>query len=174
MIRIGVLTAIGLAFSACSAAAAAQATDAPAAQTIIDQIDEPTLLSAVAKLGAEAETLGDTNDTYRIVYPNGSRAILRRTACAQEACRGLLMLAYFSLPKDRSAAEVETARREFSANFNPASVITNDLDEHIVKSYLIFDGGVTTDNLTVRLAVFGDAVQRYGRALYGVEEQDAE
>ncbi len=135
--------------------------------TVIDTIDEPTLFEALAAIGAEAAPLGEENDTYRIEYPQGGRAILRRTGCEAGSCRGLLMLGYFTLPQSRTREATDRTAREFSLNYNPAAIIINDNGEHIVKSYLIFDGGITKSNLAVRLGLFGDALDRYGEVLYG-------
>ncbi len=141
---------------------------------VIDAIEEATLLDALAAIGADTAPLGEDEDTYRIEYPQGGRAILRRVACEAGPCKGLLMLGYFTLPDGRTREVTDRSAREFSLNYNPAAIIINNNGEHIVKSYLIFDGGITKGNLAVRLALFGDAVRRYREVLYGDGEDDGE
>jgi hypothetical protein len=160
-----------LATLALSPAALAAQSPSPVTQTgLIEAIDEATLLAMLERLGAEVEPLGEEGEVFRALFPNGSRGVLRRTACTEDGCKGLLMLGYYRPPAGATADQTEAARRDFSANYNPASVITNDKGEHIVKSYIIFDGGVTDQNLYIRLAVFADSLARYSRALYGDEE----
>ncbi len=175
MIRTQLLFGLGTgALLLAPAPAFAQAPPAYDGTAVIDAIEDATLMEALAAIGAEAAPLGEDEDTYRIEYPQGGRAILRRVACEAGPCKGLLMLGYYTLPEGRTREATDQTAREFSLNYNPAAIIINDNGEHIVKSYLIFDGGITKGNLAVRLALFGDAVRRYGEVLYGDGDEDGD
>lgn len=134
---------------------------------IIEHIGQATMLEALQRIGARAERLDDSGKTFRVVFASGARALLQRTACEDDRCAGLLMLGLFTLPEGRPAAETDKIQRSFSASYNAVSVITNERGEHVVKSYVIADGGITPANLAVQIGVFGDAVAAYSAALYG-------
>lgn len=168
-VRVIVPALAALAASAlCASAPASAATQAPAsAPAIIDRIAPATLLEALGSIGAQAEGLDDTDSAYRVVFASGARAVFQRVACDQDECTGLLMLGLFTLPEGRPAAETEDTRRSFSATYNAVSVITNERGEHLVKSYVILDGGITPANLAAQIGVFGEALAAYAVALYG-------
>lgn len=159
-----------LALAGAGTAAAQTPAQAPA-PVIIERIEPATLLEALARIGAEAELLGEDGEAYRVVFANGARAVLQRAGCARDdVCSGLLMLGLFTVPQDRPAADSEETRRSFSATYNAVSVITNERGEHLVKSYVIADGGITTENLTAQLGVFAEALGAYSAALYDTDD----
>jgi hypothetical protein len=86
---------------------------------------------------------------------------------APDECKGLILLGYFARPADVSEAEVQAAARRFGLEQNLASVAINDEGEHVVKAYVIFDGGITLENLAVQVALFGESVRSYQAMLYG-------
>lgn len=167
-----ILTALAaLAANPCAAGAAPMVVgqEAANAPVIIERIGQATLLEALARIGAQAERLDDSGKAFRVVFASGARALLQRTACKDDSCAGLLMLGLFTLPEDGSVTETDKVRRSFSATYNSVSVITNERGEHVVKSYVIADGGITPANLAVQIGVFGDAVAAYSGALYGAD-----
>jgi len=145
---------------------------------VIDAIDGPTLQTVLAEVGAATSPLDDEENTLRVGFPNGMRGVARRMACIDDgsegdaeesACKGLILLGYFSRPDDVSPERAQAATRQFGLEQNLASVVINDQGEHVVKAYVIFDGGITMANLAVRVALFGESVQAYQRMLYGVD-----
>jgi len=135
--------------------------------TVIDAIDETTLNRAITAIGATSAPLDDENNTVRIAYPNGMRGVARRMACSPEnGCKGLILLGYFSKPDGVSEEQQQAALTRFGLEQNLASVMVNREGEHVVKSYIIFDGGITIDNLIVRIALFGESVKTYQELLY--------
>lgn len=173
MIRRFTVTAlaIGLASLTPSSLSAQPAAEPTAfdGSTVIDAISQDILFDVLSQLGAKPTVLSAEKSTFRVTFANGGTALLRLTACNADSCKGLLMLGYFTRPDGQSAKQGEAIARDFSLNYNPASVVINDKGEHIVKSYLIFDGGITKQNLGLRLGLFGDAVRRYGKLLYSEE-----
>ena len=137
------------------------------ASAVIDAIDRTTLDEALSLLDATATAIDEEKRTFRIVFSAGERAVLRITACKKGPCRGLQMLSFFKAPEGTTAAQSSEIARKFSANYNPASVIISDRGEHVLKTYMIFDGGVTKENLFLRLAIFEASVKRYNETLYG-------
>ncbi|MEO1729154.1 MAG: hypothetical protein AAFR64_00285 [Pseudomonadota bacterium] len=156
---------------AMNAPASAQPTS-PASSPILTSIDDEMLRIALYNAGAKAAPLDDDANTLRIAFPNGIRAIARRMACIEaqgaeeEECKGLILLGYFSKPDDVSEAQQQAALTRFGLEQNLASVVVNREGEHVVKSYIIFDGGITIDNLIVRIALFGESVKAYQELLY--------
>lgn len=147
---------------------AQEAADNPAfdGSTIIEAIDEATLRATLDAIGVSSSPMAEDKTVLRIEYPQGGRAILRLTACTDGFCKGLLMLGYFSQPEGKTADQIAPIAQRFSLNYNPASVLINDAGEHIVKSYLILDGGVTKANLAIQLSLFGSSVRSYAKELY--------
>ncbi|AOL23375.1 Putative sensory transduction regulator [Erythrobacter litoralis] len=140
------------------------------ARAIIETIDEATLREALLALGAQATPLDEEGRVVRVGFPGGGVAVLRRSACEEGPCRGLLMTSLFAPPK---ASETDTAARiarRFSSSFNPASVIINERGEHLLKAYLVLDGGVTRANLVTAIGLFGLGIAQYSEALYGAAE----
>lgn len=153
----------------------AQAKDAPAPTfdetQVIDEIDGPTLQTIIARIGATTAPLDDEENTLRVGYPNGMRGVARRMACVEgESCKGLILLGYFSRPQGIPEARAQAAPRQFGLEQNLASVVINDEGEHVVKAYVIFDGGITMANLAVRIGLFGESILAYQRTLYGQAE----
>ncbi|MGB3472721.1 MAG: hypothetical protein WBA51_18040 [Erythrobacter sp.] len=145
---------------------------------VIDAIDAPTLQTVLAEVGATTAPLDDEENTQRVGFPNGMRGVARRMACIDDriegdveegACKGLILLGYFSRPDDVSPEQAQDAIRQFGLEQNLASVVINDQGEHVVKAYVIFDGGITMANLAVRVALFGESIAAYQRVLYRVE-----
>jgi pimeloyl-ACP methyl ester carboxylesterase len=146
---------------------AAQEPDFDAGR-VVEAIDDATLRQVIAAVGASAAPLDDEDNTLRVLYPNGARGVARRMAClAPDECKGLILLGYFARPADVSEAEVQAAARRFGLEQNLASVAINDEGEHVVKAYIIFDGGITLENLAVQVALFGESVRSYQAMLYG-------
>lgn len=149
----------------------------PAASSILDSIDDEMLRIAISNAGASAAPLDDDANTLRIAFPNGMRGVARRMACikapgAQEVeCKGLILLGYFSKPEGVSKARQQDALTRFGLEQNLASVIVNREGEHVVKAYVIFDGGITLENLIVRLSLFGASMKEYQGLLYGPAEK---
>jgi len=154
-----------------NAPANAQPTN-PASSSILTSIDDEMLRIALTNAGASATPLDDNANTLRIAFPNGMRAIARRMACVnvpgveEEECKGLILLGYFSKPEGIPQAQQQAALTRFGLEQNLASVVVNREGEHVVKTYIIFDGGITLENLFVRIALFGDSVKAYQRLLY--------
>lgn len=157
----------GAALLAVHAAPLAAQADPPA---VIEALDDATLRGALAALGAEATALDEEALVLRVAFPGGGIAVLRRSGCEGETCRGLLMTSLFSPPEGRDPETAERIARRFSASFNPASVIVNERGEHLLKSYLVLDGGVTRQNLVISLGLFALGIAQYGEALYGTGE----
>ncbi|QIQ85939.1 YbjN domain-containing protein [Erythrobacter sp.] len=137
---------------------------------VIESLEDATLREALAALGAEATPLDEEALVLRVAFPGGGIAVLRRSGCEAQACRGLLMTSLFTPPEGRDPATAERIARRFSATFNPASVIVNERGEHLLKSYLVLDGGVTRENLVISLGLFALGIAQYGEALYGPGE----
>jgi hypothetical protein len=144
--------------------AAAAAPTAPA--DLIETIDEATLRAALDALGAEANRLDEEARVLRVAFPGGGVAVLRRSACEEGPCRGLLLTSLFAPPEGRDADSSRRIARRFSTSFNPASVIVNDRGEHLLKGYLMLDGGITRENLVAAISVFALGIARYSEALY--------
>ena len=160
---------------AMNAPANAQPTN-PASSSILTSIDDEMLRIAIYNGGATATPLDDDANTLRIAFPNGMRAIARRMACLkvpgseEDRCKGLILLGYFSKPEGVSEAQQQAALTRFGLEQNLASVVVNREGEHVVKTYIIFDGGITLENLIVRIALFGESVKAYQGMLYGAQD----
>ena len=163
---LAALTALAM-----NAPANAQPTN-PVSSSILTSIDDDMLRIALTNAGASATPLDDDANTLRIAFPNGMRAIARRMACVnvpgaeEEECKGLILLGYFSKPVGVSEAQQQGALTRFGLEQNLASVVVNREGEHVVKSYIIFDGGITLENLIVQIALFGESVKAYQGLLY--------
>jgi hypothetical protein len=139
---------------------------------ILTSIDDQTLRLAIDEVGGVVAPLDDKENTLRIIYPNAMRAIARRMACVKDqGCKGLILLAYFSKPEGVSEAQQQAALTRFGLEQNLASVVVNREGEHVVKSYIIFDGGITLANLVVRIALFAKSAKTYQGMLYGAEDE---
>ena len=150
-------------------AAGAQTPDHAGERVVIDQISESDLVAAINEIGATPTPLDEEMTVFRVEYASGAKALVNRTACTEGRCKGLLMLGYFNIPENMQEVRANEVARKFSQQYNPAAIVTNDKGEHIVKSYLIFDGGITKENLAIRLTIFGGAVRQYQQALFGDE-----
>ena len=144
---------------------AAQAQEPP--RQIMETVEADALREALLDLGAEATPLDEDALTFRVGFPGGGIAVLRRSACEEGPCRGLLMTSFFAPPEGRDAQSAARIARRFSASFNPASVIINERGEHLLKSYLVLDGGITRANLVTAIGLFGLGIAQYSDALYG-------
>ncbi|MFL0356445.1 hypothetical protein ACI5KX_08175 [Erythrobacter sp. GH1-10] len=134
---------------------------------IVTEIDVQELASSLSEMGATWERSGDESESIAVTFENGGKAILRPTACRDGPCMGLLMVAFFSKPDGMSQAEADEIARQFNMRYNPASVVKSDNGNHVLKAYLIFDYGITKQNLTFRLGLFGSGIMRYNDALNG-------
>ena len=140
-----------------------------AVSTVIDQIEEQVLRATIGGVGAEATKLNDPGTLYRIAYSTGAVAVLRRTGCGEAGCKGLLMLGIFTLKEGMDAAQAAETARRFSQTVNPVSVIINEKGEHVVKGYVLFEGGVTIGHVVSQLALFGNVMGAYSKQLYANE-----
>ncbi len=136
---------------------------------VIDTIDDATLRSAIAALGATTTPLDDEENTLRIAYPNGMRGVARRMACdeAGAQCKGLILLGYFSRPDDVPAERAAEALARFGFEQVLSSVVVNQEGEHVVKTYVMLDGGITQANLVNWIGLFGQSLAAYQVMLYG-------
>ena len=164
--------ALAMAMGASLASAGSAQPTNPDASSILTSIDDEMLRIAINSAGATATPLDDEENTLRIAFPNGMRTIARRMACVEvsgsdeDECKGLILLAYFSKPQGVPEAQQQAALTRFGLEQNLASVVVNREGEHVVKSYIIFDGGITLENLVVRIAFFGESAKAYQRMLY--------
>lgn len=165
--RLAAVTVLAALATATSPVAAAEPAPPPA---LIETIDEQTLREALITLRAEARQLDEEARVLRVAFPGGGVAVLRRSACEEGPCRGLLLTSLFTPPEGRDAKTAERIARRFSASFNPASVIVNERGEHLLKSYMMLDGGITRENLVIGIGLFALGIAQYSEALYGEGE----
>ena len=162
------ICATALAIGALLAAPAAAQETAPDRSQIIESIDEATLNSAIAALGATTAPLDDEQNTIRIAYPNGMRGVARRMACeGKDACKGLILLGYFTPPEGVPEARAQDALSRFGFEQVISSVVVNREGEHVVKTYVMLDGGITQANLINWIGLFGQSLAAYQGMLYG-------
>ena len=161
-----IVTALVLA--AASAGSPTQAQGAPFdGAKVIDSLDEATLQASIAVLGATTTPLDEEENTIRIAYPNGMRGVARRMACeGPETCRGLILLGYFTPPKDLPEERAQDALSRFGFEQVISSVVVNQEGEHVVKTYVMLDGGVTQANLVNWIGLFGESLAAYQQMLY--------
>jgi len=135
---------------------------------VIESIDEATLQTAIAAIGATTTPLDDEDNTVRIAYPNGMRGVARRMACTgTDSCKGLILLGYFTPPKDIPAEVAQDALSRFGFEQVISSVVVNQEGEHVVKTYVMVDGGITQANLVNWVGLFGQSLAAYQGMLYG-------
>lgn len=172
MIARPIFAAAALAYSLWSSAALAQEPDqdqGPALEEsrVIDALDDASLRTVLMQLSAAATPLDEEATTLRIAFPNGVIAIARRMACTSEdACKGLMLTAYLPVPSGMSEARAEEVRRQFGLESLVASAVVNQLGEHVVKTYVILDGGITFANLAIWIGLFSESARTYQEALY--------
>ena len=137
------------------------------ADTVIDAIDETTLNRAITAIGATSAPLDDEDKTVRIAYPNGMRGVARRMACSPEhGCKGLILLGYFTVSEGVSPESAETALARFGFEQVISSVVVNREGQHVVKTYVMLDGGITQANLINWIGLFGQSLAAYQGMLY--------
>ena len=137
-------------------------------ETVIETIDDATLKTAIAAIGGTTAPLDDEDNTLRIAYPNGMRGVARRMACTgKESCKGLILLGYFTPPADGSPARAADALSRFGFEQVISSVVVNSEGEHVVKTYVMLDGGITQGNLINWIGLFGQSLAAYQGMLYG-------
>jgi hypothetical protein len=134
--------------------------------TVIESIDAQTLRDVIERLEADATALDEEAETLRVAFPDGSIAVIQRTACGRGGCRGLLLTSLFTKPADMPAERAEQVAQRFASSYYPVSLIVNERGEHLMKAYVLFDGGVTRANLAYNLALFGLSIARYRETLY--------
>ncbi|MEO0418047.1 MAG: hypothetical protein AAF249_04235 [Pseudomonadota bacterium] len=135
---------------------------------VIESIDEATLQTAIAAIGATTTPLDDEDNTIRIAYPNGMRGVARRMACqGKDACKGLILLGYFTKPDSISLEQAQAALSRFGFEQVISSVVVNQEGEHVVKTYVMLDGGITQANLINWIGLFGQSLAAYQGMLYG-------
>jgi hypothetical protein len=161
--------ALALAASALAASPANAQDQAFGGSDIISTIDDATLKSAIGALGATTTPLDDEENTLRIAYPNGMRGVARRMACDEAGanCKGLILLGYFTLPQDVPPARAQAALARFGFEQVISSVVVNQEGEHVVKTYVMLDGGITKANLVNWIGLFGQSLAAYQVMLYG-------
>ena len=149
--------------------APASAQDEPLDRTaVIESIDDATLKTAIAAVGGTTAPLDDEDNTLRIAYPNGMRGVARRMACeATTGCKGLILLGYFTPPQDVPQERVNAALARFGFEQVISSVVVNQEGEHVVKTYVMLDGGITRGNLVNWIGLFGQSLAAYQGMLYG-------
>ena len=136
--------------------------------TVIETIDDATLKTAIAAIGGTTAPLDDEDNTLRIAYPNGMRGVARRMACTgKESCKGLILLGYFTPSEDVSQAQAQDALSRFGFEQVISSVVVNREGEHVVKTYVMLDGGITQGNLINWIGLFGQSLAAYQGMLYG-------
>ncbi len=134
---------------------------------VIDALDDATLRAVLAQLSATPTPLDEEATTLRIAFPDGLIGIARRMACtSEEACKGLMLTAYLPVPPDLPAAKAQEALRQFELESLVASVVVNQLGEHVVKTYVILDGGITVENLAIWIGLFDESARAYQELLY--------
>ena len=113
-------TALALALAASALAASPAYAQEPSfdGAKVIDSLDDATLKAAITAIGGTTAPLDDEDNTLRIAYPNGMRGVARRMACSDaDACRGLILLGYFTLPEDASPERTQQALSQFGFVF---------------------------------------------------------
>lgn len=172
MLSRPILFAAALAFGLWGGAASAQdnaINQAPVleAGTVIDTLDDATLRTLLEQLSASVTPLDEEATTLRIAFSNGVIAIARRMACtAAEGCKGLMLTAYLPVPENMPAARAEEVRSRSNLESLVASVVVNQLGEHVVKTYVILDGGITIRNLAIWIGLFSESARAYQEKLY--------
>ncbi|MEO0589844.1 MAG: hypothetical protein AAFZ11_04705 [Pseudomonadota bacterium] len=162
-----VLAAIVLACGALTATPAYGQGEALDPTKVIDAIDDATLRAAIAALGATSGPLDDEDNTVRIAYPNGMRGVARRMACTSESgCKGLILLGYFTITEDVTEDRSRAALDRFGFEQVISSVVVNREGEHVVKTYVMLDGGITQANLINWIGLFGQSLAAYQGMLY--------
>lgn len=163
-----VFAALVLASGALSASPAHAQSGALDPAKVIDAIDDATLSAAITALGATSAPLDDEENTVRIAYPNGMRGVARRMACTPESgCKGLILLGYFTISDDVPDARAQAALERFGFEQVISSVVVNREGEHVVKTYVMLDGGITQANLINWIGLFGQSLAAYQGMLYG-------
>lgn len=163
-------TALALALAASALAASPAYAQEPSfdGAKVIDSLDDATLKAAITAIGGTTAPLDDEDNTLRIAYPNGMRGVARRMACSDaDACRGLILLGYFTLPEDASPERTQQALSQFGFEQVISSVVVNQEGEHVVKTYVMLDGGITQGNLVNWIGLFGQSLAAYQGMLYG-------
>lgn len=162
LLSLALATAV---FASSPASAQDQAIDRTA---VIDAIDDATLKTAITAVGGTTAALDDEENTLRIAYPNGMRGVARRMACeATTGCKGLILLGYFTPPTDVPQERVNAALARFGFEQVISSVVVNQEGEHVVKTYVMLDGGITQGNLVNWIGLFGQSLAAYQGMLYG-------
>ncbi|MEM7688295.1 MAG: hypothetical protein AAF291_04670 [Pseudomonadota bacterium] len=166
---LGLALATGALAASPALAQEAGPQDAPLERDkVITAIDEATLSAAIAAVGGTTAPLDDEDNTVRIAYPNGMRGVARRMACeGTSGCKGLILLGYFTKPTDVSEARAQDALARFGFEQVISSVVVNREGEHVVKSYVMLDGGITQANLMNWIGLFGQSLAAYQGMLYG-------
>ena len=162
------LLALALATSALAAFPASAQETALEPAAVIDTIDDATLKAAVAAIGGTTSPLDDEENTLRIAYPNGMRGVARRMACTgKDECKGLILLGYFTPPEGGPTERAADALARFGFEQVISSVVVNREGEHVVKTYVMLDGGITQTNLINWIGLFGQSLAAYQGMLYG-------
>ncbi|MEM6856398.1 MAG: hypothetical protein AAF559_00880 [Pseudomonadota bacterium] len=163
-----ILAALALLFAVSVVSPAHAQGEALDPATVIDAIDDATLSAAITSLGATSAPLDDEDNTVRIAYPDGMRGVARRMACTPEGgCKGLILLGYFTISEDVPAARAQAALERFGFEQVISSVVINREGEHVVKTYVMLDGGITQGNLINWIGLFGQSLAAYQGMLYG-------
>jgi len=141
---------------------------------VVSAIGDAQLRAVITRIGATITPLDEEKNALRIGYTNGARGIARRMACPPdiapgEPCKGLLLIGYFAKPEGVDDARAMAAAMQFNREQNLASVAVSQRGEHVVKTYVIFDGGITLGNVAVQVALFGESVAAYQTLLFGGE-----
>jgi len=167
-LHVAASLALGLGTGAATAQDTATAEPtALAADQVIDALDDATLRALLTQLSASVTPLDEEATTLRIAFPNGVIAIARRMACTgQEECKGLMLTAYLPVPDEVPAKRAEEVRRRSNLESLVATVVVNQLGEHVVKTYVILDGGITVENLAIWIGLFSESARAYQEKLY--------
>ena len=94
--------------------------------------------------------------------------VARRMACTgTDSCKGLILLGYFTQPEGIPDAQAQDALSRFGFEQVISSVVVNREGEHVVKTYVMLDGGITQANLINWIGLFGQSLAAYQGMLYG-------
>lgn len=129
-----------------------------AASKVIKTINQSDLAAAIRHNGASSRPADSEGKEFDVTFENGMTATVLRAGCTQEACMGLLMLAFFNPPAGANQAALDERVRQFNINYNPASAVRSDSGSYVLKNYVIADDGITLGNLARTLSLFEEMV----------------
>ena len=122
---------------------------------------------AMSRIGGQAvlEGAGENGSpTMRLTFANGIVASAQFACNQTQGCTGINLIAYFPPAETMSVEQGLLKVRRFNANFAAASAGLDVQNNLYVRRYLIFDNGITDQNLLVNLRVFESMCAQFKEA----------